>query len=188
MSARFFTPAQAVADCTRDRRGYHGSDHALGAGPVQWFFKLPSDQRDGRETRDRLPVEIPLEDRPAAPLHQGRLLLAPHPPWQQQPTVRSSLRGRPDVRRSGHIVAPAKGGTKTLSCALITMPANELLAAFDNEKLRMFAVLREEDHEAWLTGSAGEALQALRPYQSEGMEAWQVSRRIYANKSRTMRA
>lgn len=74
-------------------------------------------------------------------------------------------------------------GGEALSCALITMPANELLAQVHNEKLRMPAVLREEDHAAWLSGSHTEALAALQPYPSEGMEAWQVSRRLYANKT-----
>ncbi len=74
-------------------------------------------------------------------------------------------------------------GTEALSCALITMPANEIMAEVHNEKLRMPAVLREEAHAAWLTGSPDEALQALEQYPSEGMEAWQVSRRLYANKT-----
>ena len=76
-----------------------------------------------------------------------------------------------------------EGGIEELSCALITTPANELLAQVHNEKLRMPAVLREEAHAAWLTGSPDEALQALEQYPSEGMEAWQVSRRLYANKT-----
>lgn len=38
-------------------------------------------------------------------------------------------------------------------------------------------------HEAWLTGSAGEALQAVPPYPSEAVAAWQVSRRLYANRT-----
>lgn len=74
-------------------------------------------------------------------------------------------------------------GAEALSCALITVPANELLAEVHNEKLRMPAVLREADHDAWLTGRPEEATQALQPYPSEGMEAWQVSRRLYAAKA-----
>ncbi len=37
----------------------------------------------------------------------------------------------------------------------------------------MPAVVREEAHAAWLSGSPEEALQALEPYPSKGMEAWQ---------------
>ena len=74
-------------------------------------------------------------------------------------------------------------GAEALPCALITVPANELLAEVHKEKLRMPAVLREEDHAAWLTGRPEEAMQALQPYPSDGMEAWQVSRRLYAVKA-----
>lgn len=74
-------------------------------------------------------------------------------------------------------------GAEALSCALVTMPANEIMGEVHNEKLRMPAVLREEAHAAWLSGSPDEALQALEPYPSDRMEAWQVSRRLYANKT-----
>jgi putative SOS response-associated peptidase YedK len=73
-------------------------------------------------------------------------------------------------------------GTEVLSCALITTPANELMAQIHNEKLRMPAVLREEDHDAWLRGSVAEAKSVLTPYPSDIMVTWQVSRRLYANK------
>lgn len=74
-------------------------------------------------------------------------------------------------------------GTDVLSCALITLPANRLMAEIHNEKQRMPAVLREEDHEAWLKGSPLEAKAALAPYPSDTMVAWQVSRRLYAVRS-----
>ncbi len=74
----------------------------------------------------------------------------------------------------------AEDGAEVLSCALITTPPNRLLAEVHNEKPRMPAVLREEDHSAWLTGQPAEALAALRPYEAEGMRAWQVGRGLYA--------
>ena len=74
-------------------------------------------------------------------------------------------------------------GTDVLSCALITVPANRLMAEIHNEKQRMPAVLREEDHEAWLQGGLLEAKAALAPYPSDTMVAWQVSRRLYAVRS-----
>lgn len=43
------------------------------------------------------------------------------------------------------------------------------MAEVHNEKLRMPAVLREEDHAAWLTGSPEQAMQALEPYPSDSM-------------------
>jgi putative SOS response-associated peptidase YedK len=78
---------------------------------------------------------------------------------------------------------PLPEGGQILSCTLITTPPNSLLAEVHNEKLRMPAVLREEQHEAWLNGTAEEAKAALTPYPSDCMVAWQVSRRLYANKT-----
>ncbi|MGH8289167.1 MAG: SOS response-associated peptidase [Steroidobacteraceae bacterium] len=71
-------------------------------------------------------------------------------------------------------------GTEVLSCALITLPPNSLMAEIHNGKPRMPAVLREEHHQAWLLGSPVEAKAALVPYPSDTMVAWQVSRRLYA--------
>jgi putative SOS response-associated peptidase YedK len=69
-------------------------------------------------------------------------------------------------------------GTELHSCTLITIPPNELMAQVHNEKLRMPAVLREEDHEAWLAGTPAEAKRVLTPYPSDLMVAWQVSRKV----------
>ena len=69
-------------------------------------------------------------------------------------------------------------GTELLSCTLITIPSNELMAQIHNEKLRMPAVLREEDHEPWLNGTPAEAKSALVPYPSDLMLAWQVGRKV----------
>ena len=69
-------------------------------------------------------------------------------------------------------------GTEIYSCALITVPPNDLMAQVHNEKLRMPAVLREEDHDRWLNGNSAEAKGALAPYPSELMTAWQVSRKV----------
>ena len=74
-------------------------------------------------------------------------------------------------------------GSQVLSCTLLTLPPNSLMAEIHNEKQRMPAVLREEDHGAWLQGSAPEAKAALVPHPSDTMVAWQVSRRLYAVKT-----
>ncbi len=71
-------------------------------------------------------------------------------------------------------------GSEVLSCALITVPPNPLMAEIHNEKQRMPALLREEHHEAWLRGDQQEAKASLAPYPSDTMVAWQVSRRLYA--------
>jgi putative SOS response-associated peptidase YedK len=74
-------------------------------------------------------------------------------------------------------------GTELNSCALITVPPNTLMAQVHNEKLRMPAVLHEEDHEAWLTGTLEEARTVLRPYPDGQMTAWQVDRRVNSPKA-----
>ena len=74
-------------------------------------------------------------------------------------------------------------GTEVHSCALITSPPNALLAEVHNEKQRMPAVLREQDHEVWLRGTPAEAGAVLLPYPHSMMTAWQVSRRVNSPKA-----
>jgi len=74
-------------------------------------------------------------------------------------------------------------GTPIESCTLITMPANELMASVHNEKQRMPAILHANDHEAWLSGSAAAAHAALKPYPSDLMVAYRVSRRVNSPKN-----
>ena len=73
-------------------------------------------------------------------------------------------------------------GSEVQSCTLITLPANSLMSWVHNEKLRMPAVLREQDHDAWLNGNPADAKSALVPYPDELMVAWQVSRNINSPK------
>ncbi|MGH8177297.1 MAG: SOS response-associated peptidase [Steroidobacter sp.] len=72
------------------------------------------------------------------------------------------------------------GGEAILSCAVITMPANELLRDIHNTKFRMPAILRHEHIETWLSGSADEARAVLQPYPSDEMLAWPVSPNVNA--------
>lgn len=72
-------------------------------------------------------------------------------------------------------------GTVIESCAHITMPANELMANIHNtgrNPRRMPAILRREDYEAWLHGTAAEARAVLAPYPSGLMVAHAVSTRV----------
>jgi putative SOS response-associated peptidase YedK len=72
-------------------------------------------------------------------------------------------------------------GTNIESCALITMPGNALLRDIHNggsNPYRMPAILRLEDHEAWLSGSAEEARAVLQPYADDLMIAYEVSPRV----------
>ncbi|MGH8131887.1 MAG: SOS response-associated peptidase [Steroidobacteraceae bacterium] len=73
-------------------------------------------------------------------------------------------------------------GSYVVSCTLITVPANRLLAQVHNEKQRMPAILAEEDHETWLAGGKGEAKAALKSYPDELLIAWKVSRRVNSPK------
>jgi putative SOS response-associated peptidase YedK len=77
-------------------------------------------------------------------------------------------------------------GTRTLSCALITMPGNELMRDIHNTGAnphRMPAILAPEDCNAWLLGSADDASAALKPYPAELMTAHPVSTRVNDPKS-----
>jgi len=72
----------------------------------------------------------------------------------------------------------ASDGSWILSCTLITVPANRLLAEVHNGKERMPAILAGEDEERWLTGPGEEAKAVLRPYPDGQLTAWPVSRRV----------
>ena len=69
-------------------------------------------------------------------------------------------------------------GSQLISCTLITVPANRLLAEVHNEKQRMPAILADSDYDNWLSGPPQEARFLLRPYPDEPMRAWKVSRRV----------
>jgi putative SOS response-associated peptidase YedK len=72
-------------------------------------------------------------------------------------------------------------GTWIESCALITLPANALMHDIHNagnNPHRMPAILRKEDREAWLTGSADEARAVLQQYPADMMVAWEVGPRV----------
>lgn len=69
-------------------------------------------------------------------------------------------------------------GAQLLSCTLITVPANELLAQVHNGKPRMPAILAEGAYDDWLSGAPPQARALLEPYPAEFMRAWRVSRRV----------
>jgi len=74
--------------------------------------------------------------------------------------------------------SPSADGSYLLSCTLITVPANQLLARVHNQKQRMPAILVESEYDRWLSGPLPEARELLRPYPDESMRAWQVSPRV----------
>jgi putative SOS response-associated peptidase YedK len=69
-------------------------------------------------------------------------------------------------------------GESIISCALITMPANEIMANIHNSKCRMPAILNHAEIETWLTGTPEQARALLKQHPSEEMLAWPVSTRV----------
>lgn len=75
----------------------------------------------------------------------------------------------------------AEDGTAIESCAIITMPGNDLMRSIHNtgnNPHRMPAILSPGDFEAWLGGAPADAREALRPYPAESMSAYRVSTRV----------
>jgi putative SOS response-associated peptidase YedK len=73
-----------------------------------------------------------------------------------------------------------------VSCVHIAMPANPLMQDIHNtgkNPHRMPAILRREDHEAWLGGSLDEARAVLRQYPADSMYAYAVSTRVNSPKN-----
>ena len=84
------------------------------------------------------------------------------------------------------------GGETILSCAVITMRANDLMAGIHThtggkhlprEQRRMPAILQDEDIETWLRGTPEQARAALKEYPSDLMLAWPVSSRVNSPKN-----
>jgi putative SOS response-associated peptidase YedK len=72
-------------------------------------------------------------------------------------------------------------GTVVESCVLLTMPANALLRDVHNagaNPYRMPAILREQDHEAWLRGTHDQARGVLQPYPADLTVAYEVGPRV----------
>ena len=69
------------------------------------------------------------------------------------------------------------------SCAVVCIPANELLARVLTPPARMPAVLKRRDYAAWLTGTPVEARAVLEPYDAAWMQAYAVSPRINSSEA-----
>jgi len=76
-------------------------------------------------------------------------------------------------------------GTVVRSCAIVTLPANALMRDIHNTGAnphRMPALLRADDHEAWLSGTRAEAQRVLLQYPDDRMHAYRVSTRVNSPK------
>ncbi len=69
-------------------------------------------------------------------------------------------------------------GAEILSCTIITVPANALLAQIHNSKRRMPAMLLREARSTWLSGSMEAARNALIPDPDSRLAAHRVSLRV----------
>ena len=72
------------------------------------------------------------------------------------------------------------------SCALITMPGNELLRRVHNtgaNPFRMPAILAQADQDAWLNGTKEQAKAVLKQYPDDRMVAYEVSTRVNSPKN-----
>jgi putative SOS response-associated peptidase YedK len=77
-------------------------------------------------------------------------------------------------------------GAAIESCAHITMAGNSLMRDIHNagsHPYRMPAILRMEDHDAWLNGTIDEAQKLLVQYPSDLMVAYAVSTRVNTPKN-----
>ena len=64
------------------------------------------------------------------------------------------------------------------SCALVTVPANPLMAEIDDRNRQMPAILHQRDYHKWLTSAAAPAQSLLRPYPLERMVTHPVGPRV----------
>jgi putative SOS response-associated peptidase YedK len=68
-------------------------------------------------------------------------------------------------------------GEVVRSFAIVTMPANALMARVHNQKQRMPAILAEADERSWIADVPVEqALRVLKPYPQERMHAYSIDR------------
>ena len=65
-----------------------------------------------------------------------------------------------------------------LLCFLALFGASPLMAQIHNTRQREPAILRAEDHEAWLAGTPEQAWACLKQYPDELRSAWPVSTRV----------
>lgn len=64
------------------------------------------------------------------------------------------------------------------SCAVVRVPANELLSEITGADAGMPAILRRRDYQTWLHGTPVEAKTTLHPFNPAWMQAYAVSPRI----------
>jgi putative SOS response-associated peptidase YedK len=69
----------------------------------------------------------------------------------------------------------APEGSILRTCCLITTEPNEIMLPVHD---RMPVIVSPVDYEAWLTGDVDNALDLIRPYPTDEMQTWAVSKRV----------
>ena len=84
-------------------------------------------------------------------------------------------------------VSIKEDGTRVESCAVITVPANQVMDVIDGTEAthdgRMPAILTRAAQEAWLHGTPEQACACLKPYEDELTIGCKVSSRVNSPKN-----
>ena len=151
----------------------HGRD--VEGGMMRWGFVLSSAKGDvthGRCARMSAEAVVSSEDFRTAWLHgqRGIVPLAGFYVWQRTPAGHRQPHYVRLVNRLVFGIAVVWERSVTddddviESCALVTVPANPLLAEIDNTTGEMPAVLHREDYDTWLRSNVTEANGLLESY------------------------
>lgn len=94
---------------------------------------------------------------------------------QKQPYYFSLKSGEPFALGGVWESWRAPNGDILRTCCLITTGPNEIVLPVHD---RMPVIVSTDDYEAWLTGKPDKALDLVKPYRTEEMQAWAVSKRV----------
>lgn len=94
--------------------------------------------------------------------------------WQKQPYYFSMKSGEPFALGGVWETWRAPDGSILRTCCLITTGPNAIMLPVHD---RMPVIVSSDDYEAWLTGEANNALDLVRPYPTDKMQTWAVSKR-----------
>lgn len=94
---------------------------------------------------------------------------------QKQPYFFSMKSGEPFALGGVWESWRAPDGSILRTCCLITTGPNEIMLPVHD---RMPVIVSPDDYAAWLTGEADDALELIRPYPTDGMQTWAVSKRV----------
>ena len=94
---------------------------------------------------------------------------------QKQPYFFSLKSGEPFALGGVWESWRAPNGDVLRTCCLITTGPNEIMLQVHD---RMPVIVSPNDYAAWLTGEAVDALDLVRPYPPDEMQAWAVNKRV----------